>query len=141
MPEGCPSAAHLPACGTSLEAGVHSYEREEANLAVPQSSGQKSTSQPAPSPSGDFGANEWLVDEMYEQYKKDPKSVSPEWAKYFKTNGSGGGDQAEGGSGKAPAESPKSETKQPDAKKAESKPQKSVAKSESQDEDKAAVGR
>ena len=71
--------------------------REEANLAVPQSSGQKSTSQPAPSPSGDFGANEWLVDEMYEQYKEDPKSVSPEWAKYFKTNGSG--DQTDGGSG------------------------------------------
>ena len=94
---------------------------------MPQSSGQKSASETAPSPSGDFGANEWLVDEMYEQYKKDPKSVSPEWAKYFKTNGSGG-EQAEGGSGtKAPAEK-----KQPEAKKAEEKPQppKSEQKSE-----------
>ena len=90
MPEASPSAAHLRACGTSLEAGVHPCEREEANLAVPQSSGQKTTSEPAPSPSGDFGANEWLVDEMYDQYKKDPKSVSPEWVKYFKSNGSGG---------------------------------------------------
>ncbi len=131
MPEGCPSAAHLQACGTSLEAGVHSCEREEANLAVPQSSGQKSTSQPAPSPSGDFGANEWLVDEMYDQYKKDPKSVSPEWAKYFKTNGSG--DQAEGGSGgKAPAETKQPEAKQAEEKKPEEKPrpEKSEAKAE-----------
>ncbi|HET8960037.1 multifunctional oxoglutarate decarboxylase/oxoglutarate dehydrogenase thiamine pyrophosphate-binding subunit/dihydrolipoyllysine-residue succinyltransferase subunit, partial [Nocardioides sp.] len=27
---------------------------------------------------------------MYEQYKLDPQSVPPEWAKYFKSNGSGG---------------------------------------------------
>src|SRR5215210_7641 len=124
MPEGGPSAAHLRACGTSLEAGVHPCEREEANLAVPQSSGQKTTSEPAPSPSADFGANEWLVDEMYQQYKEDPKSVSPEWAKYFKTNGSGG--EAESGD-KAPeakqGEARKAEPQQAESKKAEEKPQ------------------
>lgn len=41
-------------------------------------------------PLSDFGANEWLVDEMFEQYKKDPSSVGPEWTSYFAArNGSG----------------------------------------------------
>ncbi len=30
-----------------------------------------------------FGANEWLVDEMYEQYQKDPSSVDPAWWDFF----------------------------------------------------------
>jgi 2-oxoglutarate dehydrogenase E1 component len=34
----------------------------------------------------DFGANDWLVDEMYEHYLQDPSSVDPEWVEYFKTN-------------------------------------------------------
>ena len=34
----------------------------------------------------DFGANDWLVDEMYEQYLQDPSSVEPAWVEYFKTN-------------------------------------------------------
>ncbi len=34
-------------------------------------------------PSSDLGANEWLVEEMKEQYDKDPASVAPEWASYF----------------------------------------------------------
>ncbi|HEY0903823.1 MAG TPA: multifunctional oxoglutarate decarboxylase/oxoglutarate dehydrogenase thiamine pyrophosphate-binding subunit/dihydrolipoyllysine-residue succinyltransferase subunit [Marmoricola sp.] len=32
-----------------------------------------------------FGANEWLVDEMYEQYQRDPNSVDPAWWDFFKT--------------------------------------------------------
>ena len=39
-------------------------------------------------PSSDLGANEWLVDEMREQYAADPGSVTPEWAAYFSGNGS-----------------------------------------------------
>ena len=35
----------------------------------------------------EFGANEWLVEEMYDQYKKDPSSVDPVWVKFFQTNG------------------------------------------------------
>ena len=34
----------------------------------------------------DFGANDWLVDEMYEQYLANPSSVDPAWVEYFKTN-------------------------------------------------------
>ncbi len=34
----------------------------------------------------DFGANDWLVDEMYEHYLADPSSVDTAWVEYFKTN-------------------------------------------------------
>ena len=30
-----------------------------------------------------FGANEWLVDEMYEKYQKDPESVDKVWWAFF----------------------------------------------------------
>ncbi|MEU4198159.1 multifunctional oxoglutarate decarboxylase/oxoglutarate dehydrogenase thiamine pyrophosphate-binding subunit/dihydrolipoyllysine-residue succinyltransferase subunit [Kribbella sp. NPDC026611] len=32
-----------------------------------------------------FGANEWLVDELYEKYLQDPNSVDPAWLDFFKT--------------------------------------------------------
>ena len=31
----------------------------------------------------DFGANEWLVYEIHQQYLKDPASVSPEWREFL----------------------------------------------------------
>src|SRR6516165_3116567 len=31
----------------------------------------------------DFGANEWLVDEMYQRYLADPSSVAMEWWNFF----------------------------------------------------------
>ena len=30
-----------------------------------------------------FGANEWLVDELYEQYLKDKNAVDPAWWEFF----------------------------------------------------------
>ncbi|HIW96657.1 MAG TPA: multifunctional oxoglutarate decarboxylase/oxoglutarate dehydrogenase thiamine pyrophosphate-binding subunit/dihydrolipoyllysine-residue succinyltransferase subunit [Candidatus Corynebacterium gallistercoris] len=36
--------------------------------------------------SANFGQNEWLVDQMYQQYKADPQSVDAEWREYFKSN-------------------------------------------------------
>lgn len=35
--------------------------------------------------SADFGANDWLVEEMYERYQADPNSVEPSWIEFFKT--------------------------------------------------------
>ncbi len=32
---------------------------------------------------GAFGANAWLVDDMYEQYRSDPSSVSQTWQEFF----------------------------------------------------------
>ena len=40
------------------------------------------TAQGSP-PSSDFGANEWLVDEMYERWQDDPASVDPAWNTFF----------------------------------------------------------
>lgn len=34
----------------------------------------------------DFGANDWLVEEMYERYQADPTSVPSEWVTYFQNN-------------------------------------------------------
>ena len=39
----------------------------------------------------EFGANDWLLEEMYEQYVSDPTSVDPSWAKYFETHRLGAG--------------------------------------------------
>ena len=41
---------------------------------------------PSDQPSSDMGANEWLVEEMYDQYRRDPQSVDPIWVKYFQTS-------------------------------------------------------
>src|SRR5690242_1957339 len=30
-----------------------------------------------------FGANSWLVEEMYEQYRADPESVGEAWREFF----------------------------------------------------------
>ncbi len=48
-----------------------------------QSPNGQSGNQSSVAPSSDLGANEWLVEEMKEQYDKDPGSVGPEWASYF----------------------------------------------------------
>ncbi|MSZ10035.1 MAG: multifunctional oxoglutarate decarboxylase/oxoglutarate dehydrogenase thiamine pyrophosphate-binding subunit/dihydrolipoyllysine-residue succinyltransferase subunit, partial [Actinobacteria bacterium] len=39
----------------------------------------------ATQPGQDFGANDWLVEEMYERYQSDPSSITPEWIEFFKT--------------------------------------------------------
>jgi 2-oxoglutarate decarboxylase len=56
---------------------------EEAIQAVPESQDTH--------PLEDFGANEWLVDEMYDQYTSDPSKLDPAWLEYFKTHGAPGG--------------------------------------------------
>ena len=39
---------------------------------------------PSSAAEADFGANDWLLEEMYEQYTADPSSVDETWAEYFK---------------------------------------------------------
>ena len=34
-------------------------------------------------PASSFGANDWLVDEMYERYRENPASVSESWQEFF----------------------------------------------------------
>src|SRR5262245_55506827 len=45
-----------------------------------EQSGPESQAGPAGT---DFGANEWLVDEMYQRYLADPSSVAMEWWNFF----------------------------------------------------------
>jgi len=57
-----------------------------------------SSSQPSPAhsanPAADFGTNEWLVEEMYQQYLADPHSVDQAWHDFF-ADYRPGGDAAE----------------------------------------------
>ncbi|MGX7679345.1 multifunctional oxoglutarate decarboxylase/oxoglutarate dehydrogenase thiamine pyrophosphate-binding subunit/dihydrolipoyllysine-residue succinyltransferase subunit [Jatrophihabitans sp. DSM 45814] len=46
-------------------------------MTAPSSTGESSAARP------DFGANEWLVEEMYERYLADPQSVDAAWHEFF----------------------------------------------------------
>ena len=55
----------------------------------------------------DFGTNSWLVEEMYEQYRQDPKSVSEAWREFFSDYRSAATvAAASGASAPSPASSP-----------------------------------
>ncbi|MFE3287977.1 hypothetical protein ACFXJJ_33415, partial [Streptomyces sp. NPDC059233] len=53
----------------------------------PQSPSNPSTTTEAAeggkNPASGFGANEWLVDEIYQQYLQDPNSVDRAWWDFF----------------------------------------------------------
>jgi len=72
----------------------------------------------------DFGANEWLVYEIHQQYLKDPDSVSEAWREflsdYAPTDGGQGGAVAEAPNAPEPqqAEAPKTEARKAEAPKA-----------------------
>ena len=55
---------------------------------------------PTSDPMAAFGPNEWLVDELYEQYQNDKNSVDKAWWSFFEdyTPSDGGG-----GNGSAPS--------------------------------------
>jgi 2-oxoglutarate dehydrogenase E1 component len=55
--------------------------------------------------SADFGANDWLVEEMYERYQADPTSVEPSWIEFFKTYKPGAAPVATNPATSAPAAS------------------------------------
>ena len=46
-------------------------------------SSENSTRPSAQSPVTGFGTNEWLVEEMYQQYQADPSSVDQAWHEFF----------------------------------------------------------
>jgi 2-oxoglutarate decarboxylase len=90
---------------------------------VPQS-GNPSTST-SPAIPEEFGANEWLVEEMHDRYQQDPSSVDPTWAAYFSGNGSTSGPTTvtNGATAKAvkPTEAKPAEPKQTEHKQTEHK--------------------
>jgi len=51
----------------------------------------------------DFGANDWLLEEMYEQFRANPDSVDAAWATYFAEHGGPGAAPANGHEAAQPA--------------------------------------
>ncbi|WP_020575791.1 multifunctional oxoglutarate decarboxylase/oxoglutarate dehydrogenase thiamine pyrophosphate-binding subunit/dihydrolipoyllysine-residue succinyltransferase subunit [Actinopolymorpha alba] len=70
-------------------------------------------------PLSQFGTNEWLVDEMYQRYLKDPNSVDKAWLAFFRdyqpeSNGRGrGGEAVVTSAPSSPAAAPSSSPPQP----------------------------
>ena len=56
----------------------------------------------------DFGANEWLVDEMWELYQQDPKLVDEKWWPVFEQRAAGGSAPPAPADTQAPAQAPAS---------------------------------
>ena len=46
------------------------------------------------SQAGQFGPNEWLVEEMYQRFLDDPTAVDPAWHDFFADYRPGDGDAA-----------------------------------------------
>src|SRR5205823_314969 len=71
-------------------------------------------------PTGTFGPNAGLVDEMYERFRADPSSVAESWRDFFADYGDGDGKKAEEKEPEAkpePEGKPKAEEKKPAPKK------------------------
>jgi multifunctional 2-oxoglutarate metabolism enzyme len=89
---------------------------------VAQSASDTSSDQSSNVPSADLGANEWLVDEMREQWESDPHSVGPEWAHYFGASDGVPGAPSNGSPAARPAEARKAEPQKAEPTKAEAPP-------------------
>src|SRR5689334_12930277 len=75
--------------GTTLANHHPPVRMKEAKHAVPESNPSSSSSSTVSSATvpEEFGANEWLVEEMYERFQADPSSVDKTWVDYFKAHG------------------------------------------------------
>ncbi|MBW8171914.1 multifunctional oxoglutarate decarboxylase/oxoglutarate dehydrogenase thiamine pyrophosphate-binding subunit/dihydrolipoyllysine-residue succinyltransferase subunit [Ornithinimicrobium sp. Arc0846-15] len=78
-------------------------------------------------PLADFGANEWLVEDMRDMYLADESSVSPEWRSYFA--GAGG---ETGSDSQADADGDHAKDSRPAADKAPAEPKRPAPKAESE---------
>ena len=68
---------------------------------------------PTTTPETDFGANDWLLEEMYERYSTDPSSVDETWAEYFKSHGAPGTSAGDGASAERQEPTPKAAVEAP----------------------------
>ncbi|MGO1166309.1 MAG: multifunctional oxoglutarate decarboxylase/oxoglutarate dehydrogenase thiamine pyrophosphate-binding subunit/dihydrolipoyllysine-residue succinyltransferase subunit, partial [Janibacter sp.] len=69
----------------------------------------------------DFGPNEWLVDELYEQFKQDRNNVDEAWWEFFESYEPGQGSGSNGTAAKGATPSPAQSTTPAEPKKAEPK--------------------
>ena len=70
---------------------------------------------PTNDPMAAFGPNEWLVDELYQQYLQDKNSVDKAWWEFFEDYRPGESGVNGGANGAAPAASPTAPAQQEDA--------------------------
>ncbi|MFY9866407.1 MAG: hypothetical protein WAK58_21550, partial [Trebonia sp.] len=67
----------------------------DADLSEPSANPSTQGASGAQPPGANFGANEWLVDELYQRYLADPGSVDRAWWSFFSdyrpTRGNGTG--------------------------------------------------
>ena len=61
----------------------------------------------------DFGANDWLLEEMYERYTTDPSSVDETWADYFKSHAAPSTGAGDGAAAETPEPKPEAASEQP----------------------------
>ncbi len=89
--------------------------------------------QPAvtPDPTTDFGANEWLVEEMYERYRQDPDSVDPAWWEFFQARGQANGSAPSPAREPQPSAQPRPEA-QPEPKAPKQEPAAQAPKEEAE---------
>ncbi|SCE45000.1 2-oxoglutarate dehydrogenase E1 component, partial [Streptomyces sp. DvalAA-43] len=71
-----------------ISAVHHLVKRKRAVAAVSSQSPSNSSistdqASPGANPAAAFGPNEWLVDEIYQQYLQDPNSVDRAWWDFF----------------------------------------------------------
>ncbi|QWC84773.1 multifunctional oxoglutarate decarboxylase/oxoglutarate dehydrogenase thiamine pyrophosphate-binding subunit/dihydrolipoyllysine-residue succinyltransferase subunit [Nocardioidaceae bacterium] len=135
--------------GEGLAWRVHVTRRAHlTQTSKPASEEAKQPVAESPTDNASFGANEWLVDEMYEQYKKDPDSVDKAWWDFFEgqddggsSNGSGNGASAKTPSNGATGQ--ESKPKQAAEKKTEPKQaaKKTEPKQAAQKDEKAATSK
>ena len=81
----------------------------------------------------DFGPNEWLVDELYEQFKQDRNNVDKAWWEFFENYEPGKGESDNGASAKGATSSPSASTSskaEPKKDEAKAEPKKDEAKAE-----------
>ncbi|HEX8006639.1 MAG TPA: hypothetical protein VF482_09465, partial [Trebonia sp.] len=79
-PSPAPNAQGAPAYQAAPPGNGHSADvSAEAGPADPGGSGAGQADFTA----NDFGANEWLVDELYQRYLEDPGSVDRAWWSFF----------------------------------------------------------
>ena len=90
---------------------------KEAKHAVPETTPSSSSSAIVPE---EFGANEWLVEEMYDRFQADPSSVDQTWVDYFKAHPNGVPDTGPGNG--SPSTSTTTTNGTPAASTTESKP-------------------
>src|SRR5436305_809158 len=85
-----------------------------------------------------FGPNAWLVDEMYDQYRADPSSVSESWRDFFADErGRDGDGDGDGDGNKAPVQTATETAQEQKPKKADKLESKKADKVESEKAEKA----